>query len=214
MQYGDKPDVIIQGEQRIGVEIANLYRADGHDLSSEQTQRHLREEVLRAAKALYLAGGKAIELTVAFNPTHPIRDKKSLASALAAAAKSIDKLPVGPVNRARFHQIPKVGLSITTRSNILTRFGVPLRFIRYPTCRFVGSPRSLKKSIRSYPPTDPAMPTGCCSLSTLLTLLKIRTFVGPIPALACHRSSTRSSSTSRSSPNGRRYRRDMTPNPP
>jgi hypothetical protein len=108
-QYGDKPDVIIRGKRCVGVELANLYLADGHDPSSEQTQRHFREHVLKRAQALYVAaGGKAIELTVSFDPTHPIRDKKSVASALAAAAKSIDKLPVGPVNRACFAQIPEV----------------------------------------------------------------------------------------------------------
>ena len=109
VQYGDKPDVIIQGEQRVGVEIANVYLAAGGDPTSEQMQRRFREEVLSQAQALYLAGGgKAMELTVAFDPTRPIRDKKSVASALAIAATSIDKLPVGPVNKACFTQIPEL----------------------------------------------------------------------------------------------------------
>lgn len=107
--YGDKPDVIIEGERRIGVEIANLYLADGGDPTSEQTQRRFRQEVLKRAQNSYLAaGGKAIELTVAFDPIHPIRDKTSVASALAIAAKSIDQLPVGLVNRARFTEIPEL----------------------------------------------------------------------------------------------------------
>jgi hypothetical protein len=104
--YGDKPDVIIQGEQIIGVEIASLYLADGADPSSEQTQRRFRQEVLKQAQELYLtAGGRAIELTVAFDPAHPIRDKNSVAFALANAAKSIDKLPAGPVKKTHFSQI-------------------------------------------------------------------------------------------------------------
>ncbi len=109
LKYGDKPDVIINGERRIGVEIANLYLVDGRDPISEQTQRHFREAVLKQAQALYLAaGGKTIELTVGFDPTHPIANKKSVASALAVAAKSIAKLPVGPVDRIYFNQIPEV----------------------------------------------------------------------------------------------------------
>jgi len=65
--------------------------------------------VLKHAQALYLAaGGKTIELTVSFDPTHPIANKKSVASALAVAAKSIEKLPVGPVDRIYLDQIPEV----------------------------------------------------------------------------------------------------------
>jgi len=107
--YGNKPDVIIQGEQLIGVEIANLYLADGADPASEQTQRRFRQEVLEQAQALYLAaGGRAIELTVAFDQAQPIRDKKSVAVALAHAARSIDKLPAGPVERTHFAQIQEL----------------------------------------------------------------------------------------------------------
>jgi hypothetical protein len=107
--YADKPDVVIQGQQRIGVEIANLYLANGKDPASEQTQRRFRQEVLKQAQASYVAaGGKSIELTVAFDPTHPIKDKKSVAAALAIAAKSIDQLPAGLIDKTHFAKIPEV----------------------------------------------------------------------------------------------------------
>ena len=107
--YGDKPDVILDGELRIGVEIANLYLADGHDPTSEQRQRSLRKDVLSRAQARYVAaGGKQIELSVTFDTAQPIRDRSSLATKLATVAQSIDKMPVGMVNRAHFAGMPEV----------------------------------------------------------------------------------------------------------
>lgn len=197
LEYGDKPDVIIQGERRIGVEIANLYLADGRDPTSEQTQRHFREAVLKHAQALYLAaGGKTIELTVSFDPTHPIANKKSVASALAVAAKSIEKLPVGPVDRIYLDQIPEVWFIYHNPTEYPDAVCVPLRFTQYRVCRFLELPRSSTKNTRSFLPTDHAMRSGCCSSSTSLTLHRIKTLVGPIQSSACPRSSRESSSTS------------------
>jgi len=108
-QYGDKPDVILHGERRIGVEIANLYLVDGHDSASEQIQRNFRKEVLKKAQARYVAdGGKSIELSVTFDATHPILDKSAVAAKLTSAAHSIDKLAAGAANMAQFDGMPEV----------------------------------------------------------------------------------------------------------
>ena len=107
--YGDKPDVILHGDTQIGVEIANLYLADGHDPTSEQSQRQFRRKVLREAQARYLAnGGKSIELSVTFDAMHPIHDSASLVASLATAADRIDKLPAGSVRKSFFSGIPEV----------------------------------------------------------------------------------------------------------
>jgi len=110
VEYTDKPDIIIHGVRRVGVEIANLYLVDGADPSSEQAQRRFREDVLKQAQALFLtAGGKKIELTITFDPTHPISDTKVVASTLAVAAASIERLSGGRVDRNFFNHIPEVG---------------------------------------------------------------------------------------------------------
>ena len=109
VEYTDRPDVIIHGTRKLGVEIANLYLVDGSDPSSEQAQRRFREMVLQQAQAQYLAaGGKKIELTISFDPAHPITNAKTVALALAVAAASIEKSPVGQVNRNFFAHIPEV----------------------------------------------------------------------------------------------------------
>lgn len=109
IEYTDKPDVIIHGERKLGVEIANLYLAHGSDQSSEQKQRHFRETVLKQAQARYLtAGGKKMELTVSFDPARPIKNAKAVAAALAVAAASIEGLPSGQVSLTYFTHVPEV----------------------------------------------------------------------------------------------------------
>jgi hypothetical protein len=41
--YGDKPDVILKGAQKVGVEMANFYVTYGASQNSEQVQRKRRE---------------------------------------------------------------------------------------------------------------------------------------------------------------------------
>jgi hypothetical protein len=109
VEYMDKPDVVLHGVRRLGVEIANLYVVDGKDATSEQIQRGLRESTLKQAQSRYAAaGGKNIELTVSFNRRHPIRDAKAVASALAKVAPSIAAMPAGSVARHAFSQIPEL----------------------------------------------------------------------------------------------------------
>src|SRR3989442_1157344 len=92
-EYTDKPDVIVHGHRTLGIEIANLYLADGANHGSEQVQRQIRNTALRLAQIQYLeAGGKKIELTFSFDPTRPISDPKVLARTLASLAASIEKL--------------------------------------------------------------------------------------------------------------------------
>jgi hypothetical protein len=106
VEHGDKPDVVIHGERQLGIQIANLYLTDGADPTSEQVQRKRREAIVsEAQKRHFLAGGKKIELTVAFDPLHPIADINSVASALATVAQSIQHLQVGALPRHHFEHI-------------------------------------------------------------------------------------------------------------
>lgn len=109
VEHGDKPDVVIYGEQVLGIEVANLYLADGADPSSEQVQRKRREVVLRTAQTQRAdAGGKKIELTVSFDPACPIIDAKATANSLAGVARSIEHLSAGRVPRQHFAHLPQL----------------------------------------------------------------------------------------------------------
>jgi hypothetical protein len=106
--YGDKPDVIIGGTRRIGVEITNFFVQSGKLPESEQRQRPLRDAVVAEAHKLYLVGGgKKIELSFSFDKRHPIlpgRSKK-LSAELAALARSHDCQGSGEIHRHLFRDI-------------------------------------------------------------------------------------------------------------
>jgi len=107
--FTDKPDVIVRGERTIGIEIANLYIASGADPASEQVQCARRLQVLARAQSLHhTSGGRHIELSVDFDPKHPIRDIEPIARQLAAIATKVDHSPIGQVNPTLFAQVPEL----------------------------------------------------------------------------------------------------------
>jgi hypothetical protein len=109
VEHTDKPDVIVRGHKTLGIEIASLYLADGANHESEQVQRRRRDAVLRAAQTKYLAaGGRKIELTFSFDPSHPISNTGALSTALARAAAGIEKMPAGRIDRSCFSHVPEV----------------------------------------------------------------------------------------------------------
>jgi hypothetical protein len=88
----ERPDVIIDGTPKIGLDLTNLYHngGKGGKLGSEPEQAQKRDGVVNEAQNLYLAGDdKNVELTFGF---HPISDKrrKKLPTELAAFGKRIE----------------------------------------------------------------------------------------------------------------------------
>ncbi len=95
--FGDRPDVIIKGQRKVGIEITNLYKACGKDKKSEQQQREIRKKVLREAKRRFeKGGGKPMNIQFTFRLPIPINGKRDqeitdkivlLASKIASLAK-------------------------------------------------------------------------------------------------------------------------------
>lgn len=107
--YGDRPDVVVVGRRKTGVEISNLYVSPGSDSSSEQAQSPLRASVVQQAQKLYTgAGGKKIEISVGFDPKHPIGNSRSVARPLAKFALTVPGSIKGLLKRASFAHIPEV----------------------------------------------------------------------------------------------------------
>lgn len=76
--YGDRPDIIIDGSKKIGIEVTNSHIEEGTLPESEQIQRKMRECVLSKAQKQYLErNGKHIEVSFSFDNTHPILNKKN-----------------------------------------------------------------------------------------------------------------------------------------
>lgn len=110
--HGDRPDIIICGTKKVGVEITRFFVKSGQVLSSEQRQRCLRSHVVSDAHRRYLAsGGRKIELTFEFDSTHPIAPSsvETLAQRLAEFAQSQDGRNSGEFDRHFFRDsIPEL----------------------------------------------------------------------------------------------------------
>lgn len=75
--HKDKPDFILQGKKKIGIEMRRFYLEDGKLHASEQRQRDLREGIISDAQCRYESRNKKkIKLTIGFDKENPIRAKK------------------------------------------------------------------------------------------------------------------------------------------
>ncbi len=107
--YGDSPDVIVEGENRIGVEITNFFLKKGSLPESEQVQSKLREKVASEAQRIYQTENrKKIEISFGFDEANPIREQKKLVRKLVDLAKQIEKWETGEIRKVFFQEIPEL----------------------------------------------------------------------------------------------------------
>ena len=110
--YGDKPDVILEGDRKIGIEITNFFLEDGALPESEQVQRTAREKVVSQAQQIYLRdGGRRIELSFSFDKTSPIRDQAKLAKKIAEKAKEVEGQKTGTIHKDVLGDIPELSFA-------------------------------------------------------------------------------------------------------
>ena len=109
IEYRDKPDVILHGAKKIGIEITNFYLEDGGCTDSEQRQSGVRDTVVSWAQSIYLDnGGKRITLSFSFDKGSPIRDQRQLAERISRLAKQIDGRQTGEIGKDVFDYIPEL----------------------------------------------------------------------------------------------------------
>lgn len=112
IEYSDKPDVLIKnGDRKLGIEIAHLYKLDGKDIKSEQKQSVIRREVITLAEQIYLSsGGRKLEISFDFDPNFPIKRKsiKKAATSLAAIAQEVSSEREGHSSYKAFESMPEL----------------------------------------------------------------------------------------------------------
>jgi hypothetical protein len=111
VEYADRPDVLLESERTIGIELTRFYLQPGGSSGSEQQQKPRRERVVLEAQEIHRrAGGKKFELTVTFNPDKPITSarSKSLAKELAALAAGVAGYASGPISTDLLEGTPEV----------------------------------------------------------------------------------------------------------
>ncbi|MBC8420792.1 MAG: hypothetical protein H8E10_19600 [Desulfobacterales bacterium] len=109
IRYSDSPDVIIEGDRRIGIEITNFYIEKGELSESRQVQGKFRKEVLSKAQQVYLNNSaKNIEISFGFNEAQPIRNKTSLIDRIVDLAKHIEEFKTGEITKGVYRSIPEL----------------------------------------------------------------------------------------------------------
>lgn len=109
--YGDSPDVIVEGQRRIGIEMTNFFLEEGSLPQSEQIQRKRRNKVVSEAQRLFHArhgNGNRIEITFGFDKANPIRDQDKLIKAIVKLAKDLQGRDTGEVGRDFYKAIPEL----------------------------------------------------------------------------------------------------------
>ncbi len=107
--HKDKPDIIIDGNKKIGIELTNSYIENGTLPESEQHQKKGREDVLSKAQQQYLAkNGKRIEISFSFNKACPIRNKNKLIDKIVDLANHIEAFVTGAIRSDIFKHIPEL----------------------------------------------------------------------------------------------------------
>ena len=107
--YSDSPDVIIDGERKIGIEITNFYHHPGTLTKSEQIQGKWREKVVSKAQNSYEEkNNRKFEISFGFDKSCPIRDQKTIIDKLIQLATQIHNFKTGQIGRDYFEQIPEL----------------------------------------------------------------------------------------------------------
>lgn len=107
--YRDSPDIIVDGERRIGIEITNFFHQCGSLLESEQVQSRWRDKVILEAQSLYQTqSGRRFEISFGFDQSNPIRDMKTLIDKIVELVTQIQNSKTGQVRRDHFKHIPEL----------------------------------------------------------------------------------------------------------
>lgn len=119
VKHGDKPDVIIEGQRKIGIEVTRFFLQDGYVAENEQKQEKIRQNVLQEAQRQFVdQGGKPIEISFPFNLAKPIGQTNKFVKKLVELAKRVEALDTGKVSRHVYEDLPELDcVSVNTNSD-------------------------------------------------------------------------------------------------
>lgn len=102
--YSDKPDVIITGEENLGIEITNFY----YD-PREQSQISMRLNAVKNAQKIYQeTTNNYTEFHFGFNRQSPIKMVKKMTKNLLVLAERFSEYPIGSITEDKFEDVPEV----------------------------------------------------------------------------------------------------------
>ena len=108
VKYGDKPDIIVDGERRLGIEVTNFYLERGELPESEQKQRKIREDILKKAYRIYMDKGGEYEISFSFNKEQPINNGQKLISKVVELIQRIGATRTRGISKYFLKDIPEL----------------------------------------------------------------------------------------------------------
>lgn len=106
IERSDRPDVVINGDRKLGIELTSLHIEDGRNAASEQGQVKPRQRAVALAQEIHNnAGRRSIELAIGFDPAHTIRNVEATAQAIAEVAARIQGDSPGLVDELTYSHI-------------------------------------------------------------------------------------------------------------
>jgi hypothetical protein len=108
VKYGDKPDVIVEGQERIGIEVTNFFLERGELSESEQKQRRIRADVLKKAQLEYISSGGRYEISFSFNKEHPIQNSQKLIPRLVELIQKLEVSKTGGFSKYFLEDVPQL----------------------------------------------------------------------------------------------------------
>ncbi|NBX66840.1 MAG: hypothetical protein EBQ96_07590 [Proteobacteria bacterium] len=104
--FGDRPDVIIRGKSKLGIELTNFYT---DPTGTEQSQISMRLNAAKKAQKKYQEKvGKNIEYTFGFDRAFPIQKVSKMAESLALLAERFAGRAIGQVSKEDFEDVPEI----------------------------------------------------------------------------------------------------------
>ena len=100
--YGDRPDIIVKGARKIGIEMTRFFKENGG-------QRESQKALVAEAQRMYEAKStRKVRFIFDFGGRYPIRDPRKVTKQLADLAGSVQDRAAGKVPEALFKEIPEV----------------------------------------------------------------------------------------------------------
>lgn len=108
--HGDRPDFILYGERKIGIEVTSFYLTDGKSFKSEQYQEQLRELVVSKAQSVYSErNGTKNKFEFGFDKDNPIIKYRNIANKIVKLVERINGSgETGLIRRDVFQEIPEL----------------------------------------------------------------------------------------------------------
>ena len=133
IERSDRPDVVVNGDIKLGIELTSLHIEDGRNAASEQGQVKPRQRAVARAQEIHNnAGGRSIDLAIGFDPARPITNVEATSQGIAEVVAHVQLGSPGLVDELTYSHIDCLnflymsGEYVKPRWFVQQGYGVPM----------------------------------------------------------------------------------------